>query len=324
MFHHLVTALDLPVPDGVSPPRLHDLRHSFAVGCLLRWYRDGLDPSTRLQPAVDLHGPRRPRLDRGLPDDHPGAAGRGQPAIRSLRRTGLAAGRAMTPTQPLGPAPALVLRRPPDHRQGPAPGLGAQLPRHDPAAAGLRRGRQGLQDHPPDTRRSDLRPGRRVPAPPRSRTAATTSAPATSDSPRCTPCSTTSPAREPEMLGVCQRVAAIPMKRAAPAETRFLERDEIERAAAPPAPRRADSRCGTEPCCCSSTTPAHGCKRSPTCASGTSTSANTRSCACTARATSGAPARSGSRPRDCYATCSTRPTHRRRRRHRCSPHTGSP
>jgi hypothetical protein len=26
---------------------------------------------------------------------------------------------------------------------------------------------------------------------------------------------------------VCQRVAAIPMKRAAPAETRFLERDEV-------------------------------------------------------------------------------------------------
>jgi site-specific recombinase XerD len=35
-------------------------------------------------------------------------------------------------------------------------------------------------------------------------------------------------AREPEMLAVCQRVAALPMKRAAPAETRFLERDEIE------------------------------------------------------------------------------------------------
>ncbi len=34
--------------------------------------------------------------------------------------------------------------------------------------------------------------------------------------------------RAPEMLAVCQRVAAIPMKRAAPAETRFLERDEIE------------------------------------------------------------------------------------------------
>jgi site-specific recombinase XerD len=47
-FHHLVASLDLPVPDGVSPPRLHDLRHSFAVGRLLRWYREGADPSTRL------------------------------------------------------------------------------------------------------------------------------------------------------------------------------------------------------------------------------------------------------------------------------------
>lgn len=34
--------------------------------------------------------------------------------------------------------------------------------------------------------------------------------------------------RAPEMLGVCQRVAAIPMKRVAPAPTSFLERDEVE------------------------------------------------------------------------------------------------
>jgi len=47
-FHHLVGDLELPVPDGVSPPVLHCLRHSFAVGCLLRWYREGLDPSDRL------------------------------------------------------------------------------------------------------------------------------------------------------------------------------------------------------------------------------------------------------------------------------------
>jgi site-specific recombinase XerD len=33
--------------------------------------------------------------------------------------------------------------------------------------------------------------------------------------------------REPDLLGVCQRVAAIPMRRAAPAETHFLERDEV-------------------------------------------------------------------------------------------------
>jgi integrase/recombinase XerD len=34
--------------------------------------------------------------------------------------------------------------------------------------------------------------------------------------------------REPQMLGVCQQVAAIPAKRAAPAEAHYLERDEIE------------------------------------------------------------------------------------------------
>ncbi|MBV9729060.1 MAG: tyrosine-type recombinase/integrase, partial [Pseudonocardiales bacterium] len=47
-FHRLVAELGFPVPDGVSPPRLHCLRHSFAVGCLLRWYREGLDPQSRL------------------------------------------------------------------------------------------------------------------------------------------------------------------------------------------------------------------------------------------------------------------------------------
>jgi integrase len=60
-FHHLVATLDLPVPDGVSPPRLHDLRHSFAVGCLLRWYRDGIDPSARLCQLSTFMGHVEPR-----------------------------------------------------------------------------------------------------------------------------------------------------------------------------------------------------------------------------------------------------------------------
>lgn len=47
-FHALVPRLGLILPAGVAPPRLHDLRHSFAVGTLLRWYRDGRDPGTRL------------------------------------------------------------------------------------------------------------------------------------------------------------------------------------------------------------------------------------------------------------------------------------
>lgn len=48
VFHRLVVELAFPVPDGVASPRLHSLRHSFAVGCLLSWYREGLDPASRL------------------------------------------------------------------------------------------------------------------------------------------------------------------------------------------------------------------------------------------------------------------------------------
>ncbi len=47
-FHAMVPSLHLEIPPGISPPRLHDLRHAFAVGALSRWYRLGLDPQTRL------------------------------------------------------------------------------------------------------------------------------------------------------------------------------------------------------------------------------------------------------------------------------------
>lgn len=55
-FHHLIPTLALPLPNGVSPPHLHDLRHSFAVGCLLRWYREGLDPASRLHQLSTFMG----------------------------------------------------------------------------------------------------------------------------------------------------------------------------------------------------------------------------------------------------------------------------
>ncbi len=47
-FHKLLPTLQLTVPSGVAPPHLHCLRHSFTVGTLLRWYRAGVDPMTRL------------------------------------------------------------------------------------------------------------------------------------------------------------------------------------------------------------------------------------------------------------------------------------
>lgn len=56
VFHALVRTLRLTIPGGVSPPRLHDLRHSFAVGCLLRWYRDGSDPASKLNQLSTFMG----------------------------------------------------------------------------------------------------------------------------------------------------------------------------------------------------------------------------------------------------------------------------
>lgn len=47
-FHALLPRLGLSITSGMTQPRCHDLRHSFAVGTLLRWYRTGGDPSPRL------------------------------------------------------------------------------------------------------------------------------------------------------------------------------------------------------------------------------------------------------------------------------------
>ena len=47
-FHQLVPRLGITVAPGVAAPRLHCLRHSFAVATLLRWYRTGVDPAARL------------------------------------------------------------------------------------------------------------------------------------------------------------------------------------------------------------------------------------------------------------------------------------
>jgi len=45
---HLLPHLALDVPSDSIGPRVHGLRHSFAVRTLLRWYRDGQNPATRL------------------------------------------------------------------------------------------------------------------------------------------------------------------------------------------------------------------------------------------------------------------------------------
>jgi len=47
-FHRLVRQLGLRVPTTGKCPRVHDLRHSFAVATLLAWYRSGVDVAARV------------------------------------------------------------------------------------------------------------------------------------------------------------------------------------------------------------------------------------------------------------------------------------
>jgi len=55
-FHKLLPKLNLPIPPGISLPRLHDLRRSFAVRTLLRWYREGINPNSRLMHLATFLG----------------------------------------------------------------------------------------------------------------------------------------------------------------------------------------------------------------------------------------------------------------------------
>ena len=185
------------------------------------------------------------------------------------------------------PARPLVLRRPPDHRQGAAAGLGAQLPRHRPPAPGLRRrgpARQitrlelgdltfdrvlGFLRHLGGERGNHIRTRNQ----------------------RLAALHTLFEyiaGRVPEMLDVCQQVAAIPMKRVAPPETRFLERDEID-ALFRRLPR--EGRHALRDRALLALPVQHrrtGRRRPPICGSGTSISASIPASGSTARATSGA------------------------------------
>jgi integrase len=56
VFHTLVLQLNIAIPAGGTPPHVHDLRHSFAAGRLLRWYRDGSNPADHLMKLSTFMG----------------------------------------------------------------------------------------------------------------------------------------------------------------------------------------------------------------------------------------------------------------------------
>ena len=67
-------------PARAVTPRIHDLRHAFAVHTLLDWYRAGVDVQSRLRVAVDLSRPRRTPLHVLLPLGRARAARARRPA----------------------------------------------------------------------------------------------------------------------------------------------------------------------------------------------------------------------------------------------------
>ena len=48
VFPRLVREAGLRSPNRLRPPRAHDLRHTFAVRCVIGWYRQGLDVERRM------------------------------------------------------------------------------------------------------------------------------------------------------------------------------------------------------------------------------------------------------------------------------------
>ena len=148
-FHRLILALGFTAPAGVSPPVVHSswLHRSRSGVCCVSIDR-ALTQLRAASAALDVHGPRRPRLDGDLSDHHSTAHAGGQPLIRGLRRS--SPGQRWRDEKSVARSvPAQLLHRSPDRREGPAPGLGAQLPRHDPAPARVRRRPEALQDHAP-------------------------------------------------------------------------------------------------------------------------------------------------------------------------------
>lgn len=94
VFRGLLPALGLTVPQGTSPPRPHDLRHSFAVRTLLRWYRAGVDPAQRLLHLSTFLGhvqPESTAVYLTITSDLLGEAGRrfeafARPLVEEVRR----------------------------------------------------------------------------------------------------------------------------------------------------------------------------------------------------------------------------------------------
>jgi integrase len=81
VFAPLAEAAGIQAPPGQRAPRLHDLRHVFAVATLLDWYRDGGDVQARLHADMSIKEQALARVQQ--PGTSPDATGRPTPCSRS-------------------------------------------------------------------------------------------------------------------------------------------------------------------------------------------------------------------------------------------------
>lgn len=61
VFRGILHTLDITGIPGQNPPRVHDLRHTFAVHRLLRWYREGVAVQSRLPTLATFMGHIQPQ-----------------------------------------------------------------------------------------------------------------------------------------------------------------------------------------------------------------------------------------------------------------------
>ena len=262
-------------PDGVAPPHLHCLRHSFAVGCLLRWYREGLDPATRLYQLSTFMGHVDPTSTAVYLTITPQLLAEANRRFEAFAEPAWSQATTMTGTRPLGPI------------------IHSFFLDHLITVKGLRPA--SVRSYR-DTIRLLLCFVRRAEAERRSRGSASRTSPSSEvlgflrylEDDRAQP----HPDPQPASGGRAHPVRLhrrpgtgdarhLPAGGGHPDEAGGTRRNALPRTrrgagAAAHLPRTVASPCETAPCSCSSTTPGRGSRRSPTCESDTSNSARHR------------------------------------------------
>jgi integrase/recombinase XerD len=153
-FRRITAQAGITARSAACRPRIHDLRHSFAVASLLKWYRHGDDVQALLPRLSTYLGHSDPR--------HPYWYLSAAPELLALAGERLEAHLGAQHDHP-GPDPAGVLHRPADPA---APGKrphDRRLPRHLPAPAGLRRAAERAHALRLEGRRPGRPAGQRVP-----------------------------------------------------------------------------------------------------------------------------------------------------------------